>query len=59
VRAAVADAHYPATRNDLLRHIGPDERGQVHAHLRALPPELVFHSPDEVASAFGAIRSSE
>lgn len=55
----VSDAHFPATRNDLLRHIGPDERGPAQGHLRALPPDLVFSSPEEVATAFGGIRSSD
>lgn len=55
----VGGASYPADRNDLLRHLGPDERGPVHAHLRALPPDLVFSSPEEVATAFGAIHSTD
>lgn len=59
IRRLVADATYPADRNDLLRHIGPDGRSAVHAHLRALPPDIVFAGPDEVASAFGGIRSAE
>lgn len=59
IRELVRDARFPATRNDLLRHVGPDGRGPVQAHLRALPPDLVFSSPDEVATAFGGIRSAE
>lgn len=59
IRRKVADAHFPADRNALLRHVGPDERGQVQAHLRALPPDIVFSTPDEVASAFGGIRSED
>lgn len=55
----VGDATFPSTRNDLLRHVGPDDRGQVQAHLRALPPDLVFSSPEEVATAFGGIHSSD
>lgn len=59
IRRQLDDASYPATRNDLLRHLGPDERGPVHAHLRALPPDLVFSSVEEVTSAFGGIHSGE
>jgi hypothetical protein len=59
VLEAVADAGYPATREDLLRHVGPDERGPIQAHLRSLPAGLVFESPEAVASAFGGIRSGD
>lgn len=59
VRRLVSDAHFPADRNELLRHIGPDGRSAVHAHLRSLPPDIVFSGPDEVASAFGGIRSTD
>lgn len=59
IRELLSDASYPATRNDLLRHVGPDERGPVQAHLRALPPDLVFSDADEVAGAFGAITSED
>lgn len=59
IRERLADAPFPATRNDLLRHIGPDARGPVHAHLRALPADLVFSGPDEVATAFGGITSED
>lgn len=59
VRRAIADAAYPATRNDLLRHVGPDDRGRVQGHLRALPHDLTFASPDEVMAAFGGMRSSD
>ncbi|MGH8979860.1 MAG: hypothetical protein ACRDWE_02405 [Acidimicrobiales bacterium] len=59
IRRLLADASYPAMRNDLLRHIGPDERGPLQAHLRALPPDLVFSSSEEVASAFGGIVSED
>lgn len=55
----LSDATFPADRNALLRHIGPDERGPVQAHLRALSPDIVFSSAEEVASAFGGIRSEE
>lgn len=59
IRRLLADASYPATRNDLLRHVGPDERGPVQAHLRALPADLVFSNAEEVASAFGGITSED
>lgn len=59
IRRLLVDVSYPATRNDLLRHIGPDERGPLHAHLRALPADLVFSSSEEVASAFGGITSED
>jgi hypothetical protein len=52
-------APFPATRNDLLRHIGPDQRGQLAAHLRGLPPDLVFDDPVAVVEAFGGIRSDD
>ncbi len=55
----MADATYPATRNSLLRHLGPDGRGPVQAHLRALPPDLVFSNAEEVAWAFGGITSED
>lgn len=55
----LADATYPAARNDLLRYLGPDERGPVHAHLRALPPDVEFSSAEEVAGAFGGITSED
>jgi hypothetical protein len=59
VRDRLADAHFPADRNELLRHVGPDDRGAVQAHLRSLPPDIVFSSAEEVATAFGGIRSEE
>jgi hypothetical protein len=59
VRDRLADAHFPADRNELLRHVTPDDRGAVQAHLRSLPPDIVFSSAQEVATAFGGIRSEE
>lgn len=59
IRELLAAAPFPADRNDLLRYLGPDERGPVQAHLRALPPDIVFGGPDEVVAAFGGIRSDE
>lgn len=59
IRGLLSGAHFPADRNDLLRYLGPDERGPVQAHLRALPPDIVFGGPDEVVAAFGGIRSEE
>ena len=59
LRARLEDAPFPATRNDLLRHIGPDQRGVLDAHLRALPADLVFADVASVATAFGGIHSQE
>lgn len=59
IRDRLMDAHFPANRNDLLRHVGADERGPLQAHLRSLPPDIVFSSADEVATAFGAIHSDD
>lgn len=59
LRELLADATFPANRNELLRHVGPDDRGPVRAHLRSLSPDIVFSSADEVATAFGGIRSVE
>jgi hypothetical protein len=55
----LAGAPFPATRNDLLRYIGPDHRGALAAHLRALPPDLTFEDAGSVATAFGGIHSDE
>lgn len=55
----LAGAPFPATRNDLLRYLGPDRRGAVAAHLRALPPDLTFDDAASVATAFGGIHSEE
>ncbi len=59
IRDLLSDARFPADRNELLRHVGPDGRGPVRAHLRSLPPDIVFSSAQEVATAFGGIRSEE
>lgn len=59
IRDRLQDAEFPADRNALLRHVGPDDRGPVQAHLRSLSPDIVFSSAEEVASAFGGIRSAE
>lgn len=59
IRDRLADAHFPADRNELLRHVGPDERGAAQAHLRSLPPDIVFSSADEVATAFGGVHSDD
>jgi hypothetical protein len=59
IRDLLSDAPFPAERNELLRHVGPDGRGPVQAHLRSLPPDIVFQSAEEVATAFGGIRSEE
>jgi hypothetical protein len=55
----LAEASFPADRNELLRHVGPDGRGAVRAHLRSLSPDIVFSSAEEVAGAFGGVRSAE
>lgn len=55
---AVADARYPASREDLLAHVGPDQRGAVQARLRSLPNGAMFSSADEVARAFGDVETS-
>lgn len=59
IRQLLTGMTFPATRNDLLRRIGPDERGPLQAHLRSLPSDLVFSSPEEVASAFGGVSSED
>lgn len=59
IRDLLSDARFPADRNELLRHVGPDHRGAVQAHLRSLSPDMVFSSADEVATAFGGVRSEE
>jgi hypothetical protein len=51
----IASASFPATRNDLLRHVGPDGRGLVESRLRMLPPDKQFDSPEQVLSAFGGM----
>lgn len=55
----LAGASFPADRNELLRHVGPDGRGAVRAHLRSLSPDIVFSSAEEVAGAFGGVRSEQ
>lgn len=55
----LSDIEYPATRNDLLRHVGGDERGQLQAHLRSLPAETTFPDVGSVVRSFGAIHSEE
>jgi hypothetical protein len=52
-------ASFPATRNDLLRAIGPDQRGPIEARLRMLPPDLVFDSPEHVLTALGGMLTGE
>lgn len=52
---AVSGAPFPATRNDLLRYVGPDSRDVVASRLRALPPTIAFQSPQEVVEAFGGL----
>jgi hypothetical protein len=54
----IANASFPATRNDLLRHVGPDERGSIEARLRMLPPDHHFASPDDVVAALGGMSTS-
>jgi hypothetical protein len=51
----IADASFPATRNDLLRHVGPDDRGPEQARLRMLPPDHHFASPEDVVAALGGM----
>ncbi|HEY3941541.1 MAG TPA: hypothetical protein VGL60_03575 [Acidimicrobiales bacterium] len=51
----IESVSFPATRNDLLRAIGPDDRSPLHAHLRALPPDLEFANAQQVVAAFGAM----
>lgn len=55
LRERIVDAAYPATRNDLLRHVGPDERGPLEARLRMLPAEQRFDSVDEVMGSLGGM----
>jgi hypothetical protein len=51
----LAGASFPATRNDLLRFIGPDERGPTEARLRMLPPDLKFDSAEHLLTALGGM----
>jgi hypothetical protein len=55
----IAGAEYPASRNDLLRHVGADQRGDVQARLRMLPDELNFASPEDVLGALGGMSTSD
>ena len=57
LRERILDAVYPATRNDLLRHIGADERGPVEARLRMLPVGQSFGSVDQVLASLGGMSS--
>jgi hypothetical protein len=57
LRERILDAVYPATRNDLLRHIGADERGPVEARLRMLPAGQSFGSVDQVLASLGGMSS--
>ena len=59
MRQKLREAAFPATRNDLLRQIGPDTRGQLAAHLRSLPPDVVFADVNAVMNAFGGIGNSQ
>jgi hypothetical protein len=54
----IADASFPATRNDLLRHVGPDDRGPIEARLRMLPPDHHFGSPEDVVAALGGMSTT-
>jgi hypothetical protein len=54
----LADASFPATRNDLLRYLGPDQRGMVESRLRMFPPDHSFASVDEVLNSFGGLSTS-
>jgi hypothetical protein len=49
-------ARFPADRNDLLRHLGPDSRDPAIGHLRSLPSEVVFDGPESVVRALAGIR---
>jgi hypothetical protein len=51
----IVGASFPATRNDLLRHVGPDDRGPVEARLRMLAPDHHFASPQDVVAALGGM----
>src|SRR4030088_668905 len=51
----IAGASFPATRNELLRHVGPDDRGPIAARLRMLPPDHHFASPEDVLAALGGM----
>lgn len=55
----LAGAPFPASRNELLRYLGPDRRGALAAHLRSLPPDLRFDDAVAVATAFGGIHSDD
>jgi hypothetical protein len=54
----IADASFPATRNDLLRYMGPDQRGVVESRLRMFPPDHSFASVGEVLNAFGGLSTA-
>jgi hypothetical protein len=54
----IADASFPATRNDLLRYLGPDQRGVVESRLRMFPPDHSFASVDEVLNSFGGLSTA-
>jgi hypothetical protein len=58
VMLAISDVTFPATRDDLLRHIGPDQRGTVQARLRMLLPDVGFASAEAVIQSFGGISTS-
>lgn len=57
--ARLHGAPFPPDRNALLRHIGPDRRGAVAAHLRALPAECAFEDAEAVAMALGGMHSDK
>jgi hypothetical protein len=54
----IVEASFPATRNDLLRHVGPDDRGPIAARLRMLPPDHHFASPEDVVAALGGMSTT-
>jgi Protein of unknown function (DUF2795) len=54
----IVGASFPATRNDLLRHVGPDDRGPIEARLRMLPPDHRFASPEDVVAALGGMSTT-
>jgi hypothetical protein len=58
LKRRIVGARFPASRNELLRHVGPDERGAVESRLRMLPPDQIFSSPEEVMQSFGGLAAS-
>lgn len=53
---ALAGATYPATRNDLIRHLGdPDGRDDLTARLRMLPADRTFADATDAMRALGGM----